>query len=260
MVMRGADGELRAFHNVCRHRGSTILEESCGKLVRIQCPYHAWTYDLDGRLQRAKHTDDLVDFEPAENGLVPVRCETLAGVRVPEPRPGGPAAPRHPRRPARPLRAVRLRLAPPRPADRLRGQRELEGDRRELLRVLPLPGHPPPAQPPDAVRHGPQLPDGRSVGGRLHGARRERGDDVDRRPQPRPAAAARHRRRRPPADLLLPRLAEPADEPPPRLPDDPPGLAGRAGPVDRPLRLVLPPGHDRGAGLRPRPTRSTSGT
>ena len=62
MVVRGADGELRAFHNVCRHRGSTILEESCGKLVRIQCPYHAWTYDLEGRLQRAKHTDDLIDF------------------------------------------------------------------------------------------------------------------------------------------------------------------------------------------------------
>src|SRR3954469_8111287 len=52
MVLRGADGELRAFHNVCRHRGSTILEgDRCGKLVRIQCPYHAWTYDLEGRLQ-----------------------------------------------------------------------------------------------------------------------------------------------------------------------------------------------------------------
>jgi Rieske 2Fe-2S family protein len=79
MVVRGPDGELRAFHNVCRHRGSTILEESCGRLVRIQCPYHAWTYDLEGRLQRAKHTEDLVDFEPAENSLVPVRCETWQG-------------------------------------------------------------------------------------------------------------------------------------------------------------------------------------
>jgi len=79
MVIRGADGELRAFHNVCRHRGSTILEEACGKLVRIQCPYHAWTYDLEGQLQRAKHTDDLIAFEPAENSLVPVRCETWQG-------------------------------------------------------------------------------------------------------------------------------------------------------------------------------------
>jgi choline monooxygenase len=79
MVVRGPDGQLRTFHNVCRHRGSTILEESCGKLVRIQCPYHAWTYDLEGRLQRAKHTEDLIDFEPAENSLVPVRCETWQG-------------------------------------------------------------------------------------------------------------------------------------------------------------------------------------
>jgi glycine betaine catabolism A len=79
MVVRGADAELRAFHNVCRHRGSTILEESCGKVVRIQCPYHAWTYDLEGQLQRAKHTEDLIDFEPAENSLVPVRCETWQG-------------------------------------------------------------------------------------------------------------------------------------------------------------------------------------
>ena len=91
IVVRGADGELRAFHNVCRHRGSTILEESCGKLVRIQCPYHAWTYDLEGRLQRAKHTEDLVDFEPAENSLVPGPLRALAGLRLPEPRPGGAA-------------------------------------------------------------------------------------------------------------------------------------------------------------------------
>jgi len=79
MVVRGPDGDLRAFHNVCRHRGSTLLEESCGKLVRVQCPYHAWIYDLDGQLQRAKHTDDLVDFDPAENSLYPVRCETWQG-------------------------------------------------------------------------------------------------------------------------------------------------------------------------------------
>ncbi len=79
MVIRGADGALRAFHNVCRHRGSTILEEPRGKLVRIQCPYHAWTYDLEGRLHRAKHTEDLIDFEPAENSLVQVGCETWQG-------------------------------------------------------------------------------------------------------------------------------------------------------------------------------------
>ena len=79
VVVRAGDGGLRAFHNICRHRGSTILEESRGRIARFQCPYHAWTYDLDGLLQRAKHTDDLEDFEPAENSLVPVRLETWQG-------------------------------------------------------------------------------------------------------------------------------------------------------------------------------------
>jgi Rieske 2Fe-2S family protein len=79
IVVRGQDGQLRAFYNVCRHRGTPILEQDCGKLVRFQCPYHAWVYDLEGQLQRAKHTDDLIEFEPAENSLVPVRCETWQG-------------------------------------------------------------------------------------------------------------------------------------------------------------------------------------
>jgi Rieske 2Fe-2S family protein len=77
-VVHGPDG-LRAFYNVCRHRGSSILEEPCGKVVRLQCPYHAWTYGLDGLLQRAKHSEDLGDFEPVENSLVPVRVETWQG-------------------------------------------------------------------------------------------------------------------------------------------------------------------------------------
>jgi len=79
IVVRGRDTRLRAFHNVCRHRGSQILEEPAGKVVRFQCPYHAWVYDLEGRLARAAHTDDLVDFDPAENSLVPARCEMWQG-------------------------------------------------------------------------------------------------------------------------------------------------------------------------------------
>jgi Rieske 2Fe-2S family protein len=79
LVLRGEDGVLRAFHNVCRHRGSRLLEEPTGRLVRIQCPYHAWTYGLDGMFQRAKHTEQLVDFEPIENSLSPVRLETWQG-------------------------------------------------------------------------------------------------------------------------------------------------------------------------------------
>ena len=81
IVLRGATppGVLRAFYNVCRHRGSTLLEEPCGVLSKILCPYHAWVYDLDGSLRRARHTEDLADFDPAGNGLVPVRCETWQG-------------------------------------------------------------------------------------------------------------------------------------------------------------------------------------
>ena len=79
LVVHGRDGVLRAFHNVCRHRGTAVAEEQCGKVVRFQCPYHAWIYDLDGSLVRAKHTDDLDDFSFDGFGLVAVRCEAWQG-------------------------------------------------------------------------------------------------------------------------------------------------------------------------------------
>ncbi len=80
VVVRGDDGELRAFHNLCRHRGATMVEEPCGALVRFQCPYHAWVYDLRGRLRQPRHTDTLEDFDLAENGLIPVRLATWQGL------------------------------------------------------------------------------------------------------------------------------------------------------------------------------------
>ena len=79
LVARGRDGELRAFYNVCRHRGTAVVEEPCGTAVRFQCPYHAWIYDLEGQLVRAKHTEDLDDFDMADFGLVAVRMETWQG-------------------------------------------------------------------------------------------------------------------------------------------------------------------------------------
>ena len=79
IVVRGRDGVLRAFHNVCRHRGTAVAEEPCGKVVRFQCPYHAWIYDLDGSLIRAKHTDDLDDFAFGDFGLASVALETWQG-------------------------------------------------------------------------------------------------------------------------------------------------------------------------------------
>jgi Rieske 2Fe-2S family protein len=79
IVVRGRDGALRAFHNVCRHRGTAVAEEPCGKLVRFQCPYHAWIYDLDGTLIRAKHSEDLEDFRFEDFGLAGVRLDTWQG-------------------------------------------------------------------------------------------------------------------------------------------------------------------------------------
>jgi glycine betaine catabolism A len=83
IVVRGRDNVLRAFHNVCRHRGSTLVDApqgaDTGSLVRIQCPYHAWIYDLDGALRRAPHTDELIDFDQADNELLPVALDTWAG-------------------------------------------------------------------------------------------------------------------------------------------------------------------------------------
>jgi Rieske 2Fe-2S family protein len=79
IVVRGQDSVVRAFYNFCRHRGSTLVTEQCGQLVRFQCPYHAWIYDLDGKLHRPRHTDVLVDFDLEANGLVPVNLELWQG-------------------------------------------------------------------------------------------------------------------------------------------------------------------------------------
>lgn len=80
IIVRGHDGRLRGFFNVCRHRGATIVEEACGTLPRFQCPYHAWVYDLEGTLKQPRHTELLDDFDPAEWGLIPVRLATWQGI------------------------------------------------------------------------------------------------------------------------------------------------------------------------------------
>ena len=80
IVLRGQDGTLRAFHNVCRHRGTRILEGvSSFGLSLLQCPYHAWTYGLDGRLVGAPHMDAAEDFDRAEFGLYPVALAEWRG-------------------------------------------------------------------------------------------------------------------------------------------------------------------------------------
>lgn len=77
IVIRTASGEIRAFHNTCRHRGSRICQVAKGSAPRLVCPYHQWTYDFDGRLLFAR--DMGPDFDPRQHALKPVPCETLAG-------------------------------------------------------------------------------------------------------------------------------------------------------------------------------------
>ena len=79
IVVRGRDSVVRAFYNVCQHRGTAVAEEPCGTVVRLQCPYHAWIYDLEGNLVRAKHTDDLAEFDFGSYGLRPVRLASWGG-------------------------------------------------------------------------------------------------------------------------------------------------------------------------------------
>jgi len=75
VIVRDGDGELRAFLNVCRHRGSVIVKEP-GAGKTLQCPYHAWTYGLDGSLRSAPRADREESFEPGELGLRPVQVDT----------------------------------------------------------------------------------------------------------------------------------------------------------------------------------------
>jgi Rieske 2Fe-2S family protein len=64
IIVRGADDRIRALYNVCRHRGTRICEESTGKFSgAIQCPYHAWTYGLDGRLLAARNMQGTEGFD-----------------------------------------------------------------------------------------------------------------------------------------------------------------------------------------------------
>lgn len=79
IISRGADGEIRAFHNACRHRGAPILGEECGKSNLLVCRYHSWCYDLTGKLIRVPEEHDFGDFDKDEHGLKPVHCEIWAG-------------------------------------------------------------------------------------------------------------------------------------------------------------------------------------
>src|SRR5438874_8765311 len=79
IVLRDKDGRVRSFYNVCRHRGTRLRGDQNGHLSAIQCPYHAWTYGLDGRLIGAPHMDDVEDFDKADYSLHTVNLALWEG-------------------------------------------------------------------------------------------------------------------------------------------------------------------------------------
>ncbi|MCI2422657.1 aromatic ring-hydroxylating dioxygenase subunit alpha [Saccharopolyspora sp. K220] len=78
IIVRDDDANLRSFHNVCRHRGSRVLDQERGSVGNIVCGYHKWTYGLDGTLLHAPSQPP--DFDPACFGLKPVHVRSVAGL------------------------------------------------------------------------------------------------------------------------------------------------------------------------------------
>ena len=78
IIVRGRDQQVRAFWNSCRHRGSRICEQQRGRAPRLMCPYHQWTYGLDGTLLAARSMAE--DFDKADHGLTPVALENIGGL------------------------------------------------------------------------------------------------------------------------------------------------------------------------------------
>ena len=84
LIVRGSDQVLRGFFNVCRHHAAAVMTEPSGCVKRLTCPYHGWTYTLEGALKAAPAFENVRNFDPAANGLVPGLDEHLGklGVRA----------------------------------------------------------------------------------------------------------------------------------------------------------------------------------
>jgi carnitine monooxygenase subunit len=91
IVIRGDDGEVRAFANVCRHRGSRLVDGSSGCAKVLTCPYHAWSYARDGRLVGVPHRHEYPGLQTSKLGLVPVALERWRGFLFVTLEPGAPS-------------------------------------------------------------------------------------------------------------------------------------------------------------------------
>ena len=75
VVVRGNDGVLRGFFNVCRHHAAAVVTEPCGQASILHCPYHGWNYGLDGTLKGMPDFEGVKNFDRQKNGLVPVKAD-----------------------------------------------------------------------------------------------------------------------------------------------------------------------------------------
>jgi len=91
IVIRGDDSEIRAFTNVCRHRGSRLVDGVAGCAKVLTCPYHAWSYARDGRLVGVPHRSEYPGLETEKLGLVPVALELWRGFLFVTLEPGAPS-------------------------------------------------------------------------------------------------------------------------------------------------------------------------
>ena len=76
VTVRGNDGVLRAFYNVCRHHAAAVVTEPCGQAQILHCPYHGWNYGLDGSLKGMPEFEGVKGFERSADGLVPIKVDT----------------------------------------------------------------------------------------------------------------------------------------------------------------------------------------
>jgi choline monooxygenase len=76
VIVRGSDGELRGFFNVCRHHAAAVMTESEGRANQLRCPYHGWTYSLEGELKGTPDFSEVCNFERADHGLMQVEIAT----------------------------------------------------------------------------------------------------------------------------------------------------------------------------------------
>jgi len=93
VAVRGQDEVLRGFFNVCRHHAAAVVTEPHGSARQLRCPYHGWTYSLDGQLKGTPDFAGVCDFDRAANGLVPLDCDACEPWIFVKPEVGGLSLP-----------------------------------------------------------------------------------------------------------------------------------------------------------------------